>query len=186
MYKTVYRFPILFALLCCLLLTAKVWAKTERHSAYKNNAVIDEVIQAHNQFFKALDADLQGDTTLMNKLWLHSKKASYMGPQGGLIIGWKNISKSWQTQAKMGEKGAAAIGPQDIDCKKNTKDCSILLSENGNMAIVQSIDTLYNATHQKTGTTRKTTVFVRNKDGKFKIIAMHVDIIAGLPPEKNN
>jgi hypothetical protein len=49
--------------------------------------------QAADRLYDALNAMFAGDLTPMKALWSHADDVTYMGPGGGLQVGWKQVLK---------------------------------------------------------------------------------------------
>ncbi len=73
---------------------------------------MDTVEKAVDRFYKALNELFVGDMQGMIDLWSHSSEASYLGPQGEIIVGWDKIKPTFQAQANLHLKGT--ITPTDI------------------------------------------------------------------------
>jgi ketosteroid isomerase-like protein len=125
-----------------------------------------EVKAAVAQFYVALNQMFIGDVEQMKEVWSHAKDVTYMGPNGGLLVGWEPISKIWEKQAalKLGGKVDAAdmqmIIGQDIAVAYNYEK-----GENTNAK----------GEPQKVSI-RATNVF-RKEGGKWKMIGHHTDLL---------
>ena len=54
-------------------------------------AAEDEVRQASEQFYAALNRTLDGDSSPMEEIWSHSSDVSGMHPFGGRMLGWEEV-----------------------------------------------------------------------------------------------
>lgn len=55
---------------------------------------------ATETFYSALAEVLVGDATAMLEFWSHEPDVSYIGPMGGLLVGWQDIATAWVEQAE--------------------------------------------------------------------------------------
>ena len=58
-------------------------------------ALEDEVRQASQQFYAALNSTLNGDSSPMMELWSHGSDTSTMHPFGSRSLGWEEVRASW-------------------------------------------------------------------------------------------
>src|ERR671912_441978 len=64
-------------------------------------AAEDEVRQASEQFYAALNSTLDGgDSGPMEQIWSHGSDVSAMHPPGGRILGWEEVRDSWEQAAQ--------------------------------------------------------------------------------------
>lgn len=70
------------------------------------------VRRAAAQFYEALNSIFRGDAGPMAAVWSHADDVAYMGPDGGIRIGWAEVSAAWQAQAAANLKGQ--IEPDDL------------------------------------------------------------------------
>ena len=52
-------------------------------------------------FHGALNELFAGKVEPMNEVWSHSDDVTYMGPAGGLLVGWNRVLESWREQAAL-------------------------------------------------------------------------------------
>ena len=78
-----------------------------------------EVRRAAEQFNAALNFTFEGDIDPMIKVWSHADDVTYMGPSGGILVGWEQVRNSWEEQAKLKVGG-----------KVETEDMHIIVGEN--------------------------------------------------------
>src|SRR3712207_7687668 len=72
-------------------------------------AVEDEVRQASEQFYAALNSTLNGDSGPMEEIWSHSSDVSAMHPFGGRMLGWEEVRTSWEQAAQAFSGGQVAL-----------------------------------------------------------------------------
>ncbi|MEO8603102.1 MAG: nuclear transport factor 2 family protein [bacterium] len=129
------------------------------------------VRQAATRFYAALNALFSGAVAPMQAVWSHADDVSYMGPAGGMQIGWKAVLAEWQTQAE--KKLGGEIEPTDIHL---TVGPSLAVMENYERGKNTNLDG-----NAKDVSIRATNVF-RKEDGEWKMIGHHTDLLPGLAP----
>jgi len=60
-----------------------------------------EIADAAAQFYAALNAMFEGELAPMVEVWSHADDVTYMGPDGGFQVGWKQVLADWEKQAAM-------------------------------------------------------------------------------------
>ena len=53
-------------------------------------------------FHDALNTLFTGDVAPMKVIWSHADDVTYMGPVGGMQVGWSQIEPYWDKQAASG------------------------------------------------------------------------------------
>ena len=61
----------------------------------------EEIAGAAARFYAALNAMFEGDLAPMVEVWSHADDVTYMGPDGGFQVGWKQVLADWEKQAAM-------------------------------------------------------------------------------------
>jgi ketosteroid isomerase-like protein len=61
----------------------------------------DDIAAAAADFYAALNALFQGELAPMAEVWSHADDVTYMGPDGGFQVGWKEVLAEWEKQAAM-------------------------------------------------------------------------------------
>ena len=59
------------------------------------------VEQATAQFYTSLNKLFTGDTAPMQEIWSHEDDVIYMGPRGGIQVGWNDVRANWEAQAAL-------------------------------------------------------------------------------------
>ena len=72
-------------------------------------AAEDEVRQASEQFYAALNRTLDGDSGAMEEIWSHGSDVSVMHPFGGRMLGWDEVRDSWEQAAQAFSGGQATL-----------------------------------------------------------------------------
>ena len=72
-------------------------------------AAEDEIRQASEQFYAALNRALDGDSSPMEEIWSHGSDVSAMHPFGGRMVGWEEVGASWEQAAQAFSGGQVAL-----------------------------------------------------------------------------
>src|ERR687891_1490727 len=72
-------------------------------------AAEDEVRQASEQFYAALNSMLDGDPGPMMEIWSHGSDASAMHPFGSRLLGWEEVRAGWEQAAQAFSGGQVAL-----------------------------------------------------------------------------
>ena len=133
------------------------------HAENESNAGVKA---AADQFYSALNTLFTGGAGPMEELWSHSNDVTYMGPDGGIRVGWTEVQAVWEKQAdkKLGGK----ITPDKMQ-----------IVSDPHMGITYNYETGENI--DKDGkpikvSIRATNVF-RNEGGQWKMIGHHTDLL---------
>ena len=119
-------------------------------------AAEDEVRQASEQFYAALNRTLDGDSSPMEQIWSHGSDVSAMHPFGSRSLGWEEVRAGWEQAAQAFSDGQVAL--DEMVVVPITEDAAYTLgTEHG-----QGIDW------------RVTNIYRREADG-WKIVHHHTD-----------
>jgi ketosteroid isomerase-like protein len=69
----------------------------------------DEVRQASDQFYAALNRMLNGDAGPMMEVWSHSSDVTTMHPIGGREVGWEQVRVPWEQLAAICSGGQGTL-----------------------------------------------------------------------------
>ena len=58
-------------------------------------AAEDEIRQASEQFYAALNRGINGDPGPMMEVWSHGSDVAIMPPSGGIVVGWEEVRTGW-------------------------------------------------------------------------------------------
>jgi ketosteroid isomerase-like protein len=72
-------------------------------------AAEDEVRQASEQFYAALNRTLDGDSGQMEQIWSHGSDVSAMHPFGSRSLGWEEVRGGWEQAAQAFSGGQVAL-----------------------------------------------------------------------------
>jgi ketosteroid isomerase-like protein len=133
------------------------WAATDDATA---------VMQASSRFYVALNEMFTGNVEPMLEVWSHADDVMYMGPAGGLQIGWADVKATWKEQA------ALKLGGKVV-----SQDLHLVL--NGNTAVTYNYEKGENI--DSNGVTqavsiRASNVF-RKENGKWMMTGHHTDLL---------
>src|ERR671916_1937678 len=93
-------------------------------------AVEDEIRQASEQFYEALNRMLNGDPEPMMEVWSHSSDVATMHPLGGRETGWEEVRASREQVAQGFSDGQVSI--EDLVVVPLSEDVAYTLgSEHG-------------------------------------------------------
>src|SRR5690349_15410823 len=79
----------------------------------KSMSTEDEVRQASNQFYAALNRMLNGDAGPMMEVWSHSSDVTTMHPIGGREVGWEQVRVPWEQVAAICSGGQGTLSLRD-------------------------------------------------------------------------
>ena len=128
-------------------------------------AAEDEVRQASEQFYAALNSVLDGGNTgPMEQIWSHGSDVSAMHPFGGRMLGWDEVRDSWEQAAQAFSGGQVALDEMVVFAI--TEDAAYTLgTEHGQASIGE----------ERVGIDlRVTNIYRREADG-WKIVHHHTD-----------
>ena len=69
----------------------------------------EEVRQASEQFYTALNRFLNGDTEPMMKVWSHGPDVTTMHPPPGRQVGWEEVRAGWEQLASLASGGQVTV-----------------------------------------------------------------------------
>lgn len=130
-------------------------------------ALADEaaVRAAAGRFYAALNATFIGELAPMVEVWSHADDVTYMGPAGGLRVGWSQVLADWQ--AHTDQKIGGEIEPRDMHVTVG-RDLAVTSNyEVGSNLVAGKLQTV---------TIRATNIF-RIEDGHWKMIGHHTDLL---------
>lgn len=127
------------------------------------------VREAAASFYRALNSMFTGELAPMVVVWSHADDVTYMGPTGGITVGWPAVHGVWERQAakKLGGK----VEPVQTH-----------VAVGRDLAVVVDIEKGENVDadgHPLTVSIRATNVF-RKEDGAWKMIGHHTDLLPWL------
>jgi ketosteroid isomerase-like protein len=69
----------------------------------------EEVRQASEQFYVALNRFLNGDTEPMMEVWSHGPDVTTMHPVAGRQVGWEEVRAAWEQIASLNSGGQVTV-----------------------------------------------------------------------------
>ncbi|MCB9771377.1 MAG: nuclear transport factor 2 family protein [Candidatus Omnitrophica bacterium] len=136
------------------------------HSAETNKQA---VVAAATQFYVALNSFFTGDLEEMKDVWSHANDVTYMGPVGGLKIGWDQVLKHLEALAAIEIGGVIVPGDMHIIVGQ---DIAVVINlENGENS---------DATGKLQKVSIRATNTFRKEEGKWKMIGHHTDMMPWL------
>lgn len=120
-------------------------------------------------FYAALNTLFTGELDPMKEVWSHAEDVTYMGPTGGMQVGWDEVLVEWESQAVRKLGGSVKPGAMRIFVGPH-------------LAVAQNYEMGSNTNVEGTTLTvsiRATNLF-RKENGKWKMIGHHTDILPGL------
>lgn len=119
--------------------------------------------------YKALNQVFFGDVSLMLEVWSRADDVTYMGPGGGIKVGWSEVQKDWKSQAAL--KLGGYVSPSNMHVVIN-KDIAIVVNDEIGKNLMENGVI-------KTVSIRATHV-LRRENGEWKIISEHTDRLSFL------
>jgi len=132
----------------------------------------DEIAGAGARFYAALNALFEGDAAPMAEVWSHADDVTYMGPDGGFQVGWKDVLAEWEKQAA--KKLGGHVAPEGMR-----------IAAGRDLAVTHNYE---KGTNINTGGApgsvliRATNLF-RKENGTWKMIGHHTDKLSFLSQE---
>ncbi|MCA9284458.1 MAG: nuclear transport factor 2 family protein [Phycisphaerales bacterium] len=128
----------------------------------------DAVLRANSAFFEALNAMFTGDARPLEDVYWHTDDVVYMGADGAYNVGWRPTYENWKRQAALRIGGS--ISPSNIE-----------VTIVGDVAMTNQIISGTNTVdHELVEVKLRSTSVLQRKDGTWKLIGHHVDVIPKL------
>ena len=127
-------------------------------------AAEDEVRQASEQFYAALNRALDGDSSPMEQIWSHGSDVSATHPFGGRMLGWEEVRASWEQAAQAFSGGHVTLGEMVV-VPISEDGAYTLGTEHGQARIGE----------QTVGIDWRVTNIYRREGGGWKIVHHHTD-----------
>jgi ketosteroid isomerase-like protein len=152
---------LVFSSAVCLA-AAACWASDNAAPATDSQAVE----QAAAQFYAGLNAMFTGDAGPMQEIWSHADDVTYMGPGGGITVGWNQVRQAWDAQA--GLKLGGNVEPTDTH-----------VTVGDGLAFTQCLErgSNLNADGNTVQVSIRATNVFRKENGQWKMIGHHTDLL---------
>jgi len=125
------------------------------------------VRKSMDRFYIALNELFTGDLGPMKDIWSHGEDVTYMGPGGGLRIGWRQVLADWEAQADL--KLGGKVTPEDVH-----------VTVGRDLAVVHNYEKGENSNAE--GRTQQVSIratnLFRKEGGTWKMIGHHTDLLA--------
>ncbi len=125
--------------------------------------------EATDKFYEALNSMFTGDIEPMKKVWSHADDVQYMGPTGGVHIGWPAVLADWSAQADL--KLGGKVEPSGYHMQIGS-EISVVINEERGQNIGpdgEKLEVYLRATHT-----------FRKEQGEWKMIGDHTDLLSFL------
>jgi ketosteroid isomerase-like protein len=132
-------------------------------------AIEDDIRQASDRFYDALNQLLQGNPGAMNEVWSHGAYVSTMHPIGGREIGWEQVRQAWEQTSQAISSAPATIEPvtvSDLAVVRLDKDLAYTLGTEQLRATVGG---------QQVSLAGRATNIYHLENGEWKVMHHHVD-----------
>jgi ketosteroid isomerase-like protein len=124
------------------------------------------VQQASAQFYASLNAMFTGDAGPMQEIWSHADNVTYMGPGGGIQVGWNAVRDAWEAQAAL--KLGGKIEPHQLHVTVGQDLAFTQCYEKGENQDAQG---------QVVQVSIRATNVFRKENGQWKMISHHTDLL---------
>ena len=128
-------------------------------------AVEDEIRQASEQFYVAINRAINGDPGPMTEVWSHGSDVATLHPLGGRETGWEEVRASWEQVAQAFSDGQVSI--EDLVVVPLSEDVAYTLgSEHGQAKLGD----------QTVGIDWRVTNIYRHEEGEWKVVLHDTDV----------
>lgn len=123
----------------------------------------DEVLNAHNRFYEALNRVVNLDSSLMSDAWHHDDTVTTVHPLGHWAKGWEEVNATW-----------VELGKSLSDGKVTVSDLQIIVL--GDIAYTIGIEhVIFTLLGNRVEFKSNTTNIYRRSEDSWKIIHHHPD-----------
>ena len=127
-------------------------------------SIEDQVRQASQKFYAALNSMAKGDASLMAEIWSHGSTVTTMHPIGVRQVGWDEVKTPWQQVAQLSTDGQVKLNDQ-------------LIQVSGDMAYeVGTEQGQLKMAGKEISIDQRVTNVYRREAGEWKIVHHHTDI----------
>jgi ketosteroid isomerase-like protein len=124
----------------------------------------DQVRQASEQFYAALNRLANGDASSMADIWSHSATVTTMHPIGGREVGWDEVKEPWGQVAQLMSDGQVNLNGQLIQV---SGDMAYEVGTEQGQATIAGEQVAFN---------HRVTNIYRRESGIWKIVHHHTDL----------
>ena len=124
----------------------------------------EEVRNASNKFYAALNKMVNGNSQSLSDIWLHDSAVTTMHPIGGRQVGWNEVWATWDQTAQVASEGQVKLQDQFIRVA-------------GDMAYEVGVENAgFNLAGQKVTDQVRVTNVYQKEGGTWKIVHHHSDL----------
>jgi len=128
----------------------------------------DQVREASETFYRALNSMANGDAGPMANIWSHGADVTTMHPIGGREVGWTEVEKPWQQVASLASAGQITLKDQ-------------LIRVSGDLGYeVGTEQGHFTLAGEKVSFEQRVTNVYRQEAGRWKIVHHHTDLSPGM------
>ena len=128
-------------------------------------ALEEEIQQASEQFYAALNRAINGDSGSMMEVWSHGSDVATMHPLGGRETGWREVRASWEQVAQGFSDGQVSI--EDLVVVPLADDVAYTLGTEQGQATLGE---------ETVGIDWRVTNIYRREEGEWKMVLHHTDV----------
>ena len=128
-------------------------------------AVEDEIRQASEQFYAALNHTINGDSGSMMEVWSHGSDVTALHPLGGRETGWREVRASWEQVAEEFSDGQVSI--ENLVVVPLAADVAYTLGTEHGQAKLGD---------ETVGIDWRVTNIYRREEGEWKMMHHHTDV----------
>ena len=128
-------------------------------------AVEDEIRQASEQFYAALNRTINGDPGPIMEVWSHGSDITALHPLGGRETGWREVRASWEQVAQEFSDGQVSI--EGLVVVPLSDDVAYTLGTERGQATLGD---------ERVGIDWRVTNIYRREEGEWKIVHHHTDV----------
>lgn len=124
------------------------------------------VLEAVDGFYAALNALFEGDVEPVKAVWSQADDVTYMGPMGGLEVGWDAVAAIWEEQAAL-----------ELGGRVNPADMHVTVGHDIAVTSNYELGENTNAAGETEKVSIRATNIFRKEDGEWKMIGHHTDLL---------
>jgi len=128
-------------------------------------AVEEEIQQASEQFYAALNRAINGDPGPIMEIWSHGSEVTTLHPLGGRQTGWRQVRASWEQVAQEFSDGQVSI--EDLVVVPLADDVAYTLGTERGQATLGE---------ERVGIDWRVTNIYRREEGEWKMVHHHTDV----------
>src|ERR687886_179428 len=132
-------------------------------------AVEDEIRQASEQFYAALNRMINGDPEPMMEVWSHGSDVTALHPLGGRETGWEEVRDSWEQVAQGFSGGQVSL--EDLVVVPLADDVAYTLGTERGQATLRD---------ETVSIDWRVTNIYRREEGEWKMVHHHTDVSPAL------